>query len=218
MNDVSLTEWNASVSKTHDPKPPHHSDLPTARPRQDMNSSGQNISKVNNSLASEDSLLRKEISISLCHTLGHILEDVMKEVYEELWLTIVIHKPPWSLEEVFGCWEKHWIAVMIDRFPSSMKELLLEIRNLLTSSQDDVQKLLKRVQFLYSHFESKKYKKHIIPVHDHSPDAVDMSDASTNTPPHTSSLPEPCQYSASSGVINVEKMINEVGAHITHFV
>lgn len=218
MRDVSLTECAVSVAETHNLKPSRHQASLSVGQGQGQGSSGQKASRVDSPLPSKDSILHEKITTSLCHTLGHILQDVMKEVYDDLWLTIIKHKPPWSLGDVFACWNKHWIAVMIERFPSSMKELLMEVSSLLTSTQVDAEKLLKRVQFLYSHFESTPYSKHILPIQDPS-DAVDMSEAlPASTPPHPSSLPDPHQDSALSGVVNVEKMINQVGAHITHFV
>ncbi|XP_050692269.1 transcriptional protein SWT1-like [Eriocheir sinensis] len=218
MRDVSLTECAVSVAETHNLKPSRHQASLSVGQGQRQGSSGQRVSRVDSPLPSKNSILHEKITTSLCHTLGHILQDVMKEVYEDLWLTIIKHKPPWSLEDVFACWNKHWIAVMMERFPSSMKELLMEVSSLLTSSQVDAEKLLKRVQFLYSHFESMPYSKHILPIQNPS-DAVDMSEAPPAcTLPHPSSLPEPHQDSALSGVVNVEKMINQVGAHITHFV
>lgn len=219
MRDVSSTECVVNVADTRTLKSSHDHASLTVSLGQEQGSSGQKTSRVDSSLASKDSILHEKITASLCHTLGNILEAVMKEVYDDLWLIIIKHKPPWSLQDVFACWNKHWIAVMIDRFPGGMKELLEEVNSFLTSSQSDAQKLLKKVQFLYSHFEATPYSKYILPVKELSSDAVDMSEVPlASTPPPPSSLAGPHGDSELSGVVNVEKMINQVGAHITHFV
>ncbi|KAI8518749.1 RNA endoribonuclease [Branchiostoma belcheri] len=43
--------------------------------------------------------------------LATVLETEMKEAYEEKWMMIVFRKPPWSLQDLLQCFDKHWIAV-----------------------------------------------------------------------------------------------------------
>ncbi|XP_045114456.1 transcriptional protein SWT1-like isoform X2 [Portunus trituberculatus] len=217
MKDVSLNEVNSVVSEA-----PPSIVGPRQHPSQLKHRPDQKVKRPSCSVTSEDTLLLERITTSLHHTLSNILQDVMKEIYEDLWMTIIIYKPPWNLKDLFACWEKHWIAAMTDRFPSRVKELLAEINKLLTISQVDVQKLLALVQQLYSYFKSKPYSKHVLPVQDSSL-IVDMSEAplsqhACSTPPCADGVEDSCQPSTMSGVINVEKMINQVGAHITHFV
>lgn len=218
MKDVSLNEADRVVNEAAPSTviPIHHS-------RQYKHRPDQKVRRPSLSMTPEDTLLLERITASLHHTLSNILQNVMKEIYEDLWVTIIMHKPPWSLKDLFSCWEKHWIAVMTDRFPSRVKELLAEINRLLTASQVDVQKLLARVQQLYSYFKSKPYTKHVLPVQDFSSIVVDMSEAplsprTCTTPPSTDGVEDSHQLSSMSGVINVEKMIHQVGTEITHFV
>jgi len=44
-------------------------------------------------------------------SLTYVLEYEMKAVFGDLWQQIVIVKPPWSLEDIIRCIDKHWIAV-----------------------------------------------------------------------------------------------------------
>ncbi|KAG0724803.1 Transcriptional protein SWT1 [Chionoecetes opilio] len=222
MNDVCLSEGDRVVSES----PRHQPTLNTVVQTQHKHTSDQKATRASCPVASEEMLLLERITASLKHTLGNILQDVMQDIYEDLWFAIIKHKPPWSLQQVFACWDKHWIAAMTDRFPSSMKELLAEIHRLIMASQVDVRRLMNRVQRLYSYFESKPYSKHILPVQEPSYVVMDMSEVSPSTP--ACSAPQatdslaghsgPHQANAAEGVTNVEKMINQVGAHITHFV
>ncbi|XP_066295474.1 transcriptional protein SWT1-like isoform X2 [Branchiostoma lanceolatum] len=40
-----------------------------------------------------------------------VLETEMKAVYDDTWKMIVYRKPPWSLQDLLLCFDKHWIAV-----------------------------------------------------------------------------------------------------------
>lgn len=46
----------------------------------------------------------------------------MRQVYGDLWLRIVLVKPPWKLWEIFRCVEKHWIAVFSYIYPNQFRE------------------------------------------------------------------------------------------------
>jgi len=43
--------------------------------------------------------------------LSHVIEYEMKLVFGDMWRKIVIVKPPWNLEDIIRCLDKHWIAV-----------------------------------------------------------------------------------------------------------
>ncbi|XP_061096645.1 transcriptional protein SWT1 isoform X2 [Conger conger] len=43
--------------------------------------------------------------------LSLVLESEMKAAFDDLWLEVVILKPPWTLPDLFHCFKKHWIAV-----------------------------------------------------------------------------------------------------------
>lgn len=47
----------------------------------------------------------------------------MKQAYDEdMWLHIVLVKPPWKLADIFRCIEKHWIAVFGYIYPRDMRD------------------------------------------------------------------------------------------------
>lgn len=47
----------------------------------------------------------------------------MKQAYDdEIWLHIVLVKPPWKLADIFRCVEKHWIAVFGYVYPKDMRD------------------------------------------------------------------------------------------------
>jgi len=54
----------------------------------------------------------------------------MKHVYEDIWLQIIIVKPPWKLQDIFRCVEKHWIAVFGYVYPRDMREKMDHFCNL----------------------------------------------------------------------------------------
>ena len=224
MKDICFNEPNKDVNDAYEQESSYHQATPSnVVPEQLNDSSDQEARRASCSMSAENVLL-KRITTSLHHTLSNIIQDVMKEIFDDLWLTVIKYKPPWSLKELFACWEKHWIATMIDKFPTQVKKLLTQINNSLTTNQGDVQKLLSRVQLLYSYFKSSPYNKYILPVEDSDSVGVDMpeetlSTSTCSTPPSTKeSVTAPHRSCTTDGVINVEKMINQVGAHITHFV
>ena len=51
-------------------------------------------------------------------------------VNEEIWLQIIIVKPPWKLTDIFRCVEKHWIAVFGYVYPRDMREKMDHLSNL----------------------------------------------------------------------------------------
>ena len=64
-----------------------------------------------------------------------ILEKEMESPFEQLWTSIVAVKPKsskpfWSLNDLFKCFEKHWIAVfgMIKDVKASDKKLFDQLR------------------------------------------------------------------------------------------
>lgn len=178
-------------------------------------------------LSLENARLLGDITESLHATLGQILEYVMVEAYGDLWTSIVIHKPPWTLQEIFYCWDKHWLAVMIERFPRDLQNLVKKIRLTLKANikeEEDITILKKNVELLYNFFKKEPYKKFVVPLHSDSaslsPDAT-MKEALT--PPRMTEtqeeavFPEEVLGQNTKGMNNVQEMINHVGMHITHF-
>ncbi len=54
----------------------------------------------------------------------------MKHVYEDIWLHIVVVKPPWKFPDILRCIEKHWIAVFGYVYPRDMREKLEHLNGL----------------------------------------------------------------------------------------
>ncbi|XP_052790045.1 uncharacterized protein LOC128224278 isoform X1 [Mya arenaria] len=52
-----------------------------------------------------------KLKMALNQVMGHILEFEMNEAYGDIWHSIVLRKPPWSLKDILECWKKHWMAV-----------------------------------------------------------------------------------------------------------
>jgi len=51
----------------------------------------------------------------------------MQKAYNEMWLRIVIHKPPWSFKDLMTCFDKHWMAVISAVFDRSAHDLIKAI-------------------------------------------------------------------------------------------
>lgn len=70
----------------------------------------------------------------------------MKAAFDDLWLHIVIVKPPWTnLYDILKCFEKHWIAVFGCIYPKDLQTKLDILKNLWRSSKaapalDDAQR------------------------------------------------------------------------------
>ncbi|KAK3586723.1 hypothetical protein CHS0354_017521 [Potamilus streckersoni] len=60
--------------------------------------------------------------------LGHVLEMEMKEAFgDDMWLTIVLKKPPWSLLDILECFRKHWRAVFGFVFDRKLEDVVHKI-------------------------------------------------------------------------------------------
>ncbi|KAL3870283.1 hypothetical protein ACJMK2_038359 [Sinanodonta woodiana] len=59
--------------------------------------------------------------------LGHVLEVEMKEAFGDMWLTIVLKKPPWSLLDILECFKKHWRAVFGFVFNRKLEDVVHKI-------------------------------------------------------------------------------------------
>ncbi|XP_061189229.1 transcriptional protein SWT1-like isoform X2 [Saccostrea echinata] len=57
-----------------------------------------------------DEMLCK-LKMWLKNALSSVLEREMKAAYDDIWLEIVLKKPPWTLSDLLECFKKHWIAV-----------------------------------------------------------------------------------------------------------
>lgn len=59
-----------------------------------------------------------------------VLEYEMKQAFDDLWLYLVLLKPPWTLSDILCCMEKHWIAVFGYIYPRDMRDKLSLLNNL----------------------------------------------------------------------------------------
>ncbi|XP_064081176.1 transcriptional protein SWT1-like [Macrobrachium nipponense] len=166
----------------------------------------------------------KDVEVSLSKTLGQILEAAFVDAYgHELWKQIIIHKPPWTLNEILKCWDRHWLAVFIDKFDRNVKDLLAEIAALLkvVSSNSEIKTLVQKTQSLYKCIERTEFKNHITPLQQKALGvASDCVMKETKAEVQENSMPVAItnhEILKGKGFSNVKEMINLVGVYITHF-
>lgn len=97
------------------------------QPVETWNQSQTPAKPVENDANSLDDVYCKVKSL-IKESLSIILEREMKAVYDDIWLTIVFKKPPWTLKDVLECIKKHWIAVFGQIYNRS---LIKSVENLL---------------------------------------------------------------------------------------
>ncbi|KAK7075370.1 hypothetical protein SK128_001631 [Halocaridina rubra] len=164
-------------------------------------------------------IILKDVKTSLHSTLSNILEAAFKESYDDLWIKIILHKPPWTIEQVLTCWEKHWLAVFIDKYPSDIRDLLRKIRFSLNraNTNDELKTLVSKVESLYESFNKSNYKSLVCPITSSPVQDVTESESSTcKVGPSNEATPTNAEIQ-NKGVVNAKEMINLVGVHITHF-
>ena len=59
----------------------------------------------------------------------------MKAVYGDIWKKIVVLKPPWSLEDIIRCVDKHWIAVFSYIYSKDFKQKFDFMHSLLKTAK-----------------------------------------------------------------------------------
>ncbi|KAL5011604.1 hypothetical protein ScPMuIL_010155 [Solemya velum] len=52
-----------------------------------------------------------KIKLLLRDSLGQVLKIEMEKAYDDMWLQMVLRKPPWTVKDILDCFKKHWIAV-----------------------------------------------------------------------------------------------------------
>lgn len=184
-------------------------------------------------LNSEDEKTLEGIASSVHRTLSSILKTVMKNTFDDLWLKIVLFKPPWTRQEVFACWEKHWLATMIDIFPRDVKDLVEEVKNMLDDCEVgrvSVSDVSRKVVQLYQFFEV-RFHDHIQPLPGESVSGMADGKAQltsstittttsvplSHTPPPSFTTTSTTTTTSHEGINNVKNMINLVGVHTTHY-
>ncbi|TKS66003.1 Transcriptional protein SWT1 [Collichthys lucidus] len=68
-----------------------------------------------------------ELEECLQQVLSDVLKVEMKAAFKDLWIEIVFLKPPWTLQDVLLCFEKHWIAVFKYIAPRKKKKAVLNL-------------------------------------------------------------------------------------------
>lgn len=98
----------------------------------------------------------KDLKCSIVNNLGKVLHFALKETFGDLWLDIVIYKPPWSSTQVLKCFEKHWVAVFIDKLPAHILNLIKDIR--VSLAKHLYCNARKKLDLMYRLFKKEPYK------------------------------------------------------------
>jgi hypothetical protein len=61
----------------------------------------------------------------------------MYKAYDNLWKTIVLVKPPWTLSDIIICLLKHWIAVFSIVLPAEVKVVLESLKRFFDSARQN---------------------------------------------------------------------------------
>ncbi|CAJ1060972.1 transcriptional protein SWT1 isoform X1 [Xyrichtys novacula] len=77
-----------------------------------------------------------EFEDCLREVLSDVLEVEMEAAFGNLWLEIVMIKPPWTLQEVLQCLRKHWIAVFGQVVPRRMEQTVSSLIDFFHSGQN----------------------------------------------------------------------------------
>ncbi|KAM4548424.1 transcriptional protein SWT1 isoform 2-T2 [Odontesthes bonariensis] len=123
------------LSRTSTPAPPH-SPAKTCLSEGVLEKDDKGISGGDDDETKQKlSRCLSELEDCLLEVLSDVLEVEMKAAYEDLWLEIVIIKPPWTLQDVLQCLKKHWIAVFGHVVPRRMLETVLTLINFFSSGE-----------------------------------------------------------------------------------
>ena len=112
-------------------KRPHS--FPKSTPSREIPTTLQKVaSTVNTSLPpnSSDDSIYCQASAVLRDALSCCIEEHMVKIYEELWMTIVAVKPPWTLRDCLFLLNKHWVAVfgfILPRYAQKWVEILQDL-------------------------------------------------------------------------------------------
>jgi hypothetical protein len=61
----------------------------------------------------------------------------MQSKFGEMWLRIVLKKPPWNFKDLMLCLEKHWIAVVSEAFARPAETIIKSTLKLRVFSNHD---------------------------------------------------------------------------------
>ncbi|XP_039269838.2 transcriptional protein SWT1-like [Styela clava] len=113
INDVkdlhkSIAKMKNSSASLKSSTEPEMKKIIMMKNRQDESVSPESLS-ILSPLECKD--IYKKICARALSALTFILEKEMKEAFDDLWLDIILRKPPWTLTDVLHCVRKHWLAV-----------------------------------------------------------------------------------------------------------
>jgi len=74
--------------------------------------------------------LTNELQCILREAFAAIVEKELKEAYDELWLTVVKIKPPWTMLDTMDLLDRHWIAVFGHVVNRTLKSSILELKRM----------------------------------------------------------------------------------------
>ncbi|XP_036368297.1 transcriptional protein SWT1 isoform X1 [Octopus sinensis] len=88
--------------------------------------------------------------------LAKILETEMKLAFDDIWLDIVIRKPPWDLIDILFCIKKHWIAVFGMIYDGNSKDIestFISLYEYFVSDKDPIKEMEQVLSLIHnSHF------------------------------------------------------------------
>jgi hypothetical protein len=59
-----------------------------------------------------------------------VLTKEMQSKFGEMWIRIVLKKPPWHFKDLMLCLEKHWIAALSEVFARPAEKIIKSILKL----------------------------------------------------------------------------------------
>ncbi|PSN54568.1 hypothetical protein C0J52_07102 [Blattella germanica] len=96
---------------------------------------GQQLESKSEDSSAKATEILSELKMILKNFLEKVLENEMRKVFDDLWIQIVIYKPPWELEQILSAFLKHWIAVFSVVLPSNCKSSIQNLKNFFTKFQ-----------------------------------------------------------------------------------
>ncbi|XP_065839549.1 transcriptional protein SWT1-like [Oscarella lobularis] len=106
--DEAPPSQKKSKARGHVPTPPSPNNL--ERKRKSLNRTPKSTIPFSNALP----VLRD--ALSLC------IREQMKTIYDEIWESIVVIKPPWTLRDCLQLLSRHWVAVFRFNVPEFVRE------------------------------------------------------------------------------------------------
>ena len=106
------------------------------KPNQQIKVSNKRDSSIPTT-SSDDSVYCRASSV-LRDSLAYCIEEHMVKIYEELWMTIVAVKPPWTLRDCLFLLSKHWVAVFGFVLPRDTKKFVEILQDLVKRAESKI--------------------------------------------------------------------------------